>query len=108
MEQAMREMTADEWAAIVVGKSQDEIAVALKAAEGRGYRSGRHSLEGAVHHFEIAYRYAAGAQDRIGKSFEGMAEAEYVADAFEAAKIMAKIAYEEWLGEDRLKPNALA
>lgn len=99
---AAREMTPAEWAAKLVGADSEILEQAIIAAEMRGVWLGRRSLEGAVDHFETAYRYAAGARERIGKTGpDGEPEHAYVNDAFEAAAIMAKIGYEEWY---KMKP----
>ena len=58
---AAREMTADEWAFQLVGASKDDLAIAIQAAEARGYRRGQVSMRGALDHFEVAYRYAVNA-----------------------------------------------
>jgi hypothetical protein len=94
-------MTPEEIAAKDVGCDEKRLAEIVRYAEQRGFHRGRKSLEGAVEHFECAYRYAVNAKERIGKTGpDGEAEPEYVNDAFESANIMAGIAYKEWLGKD--------
>ncbi len=58
---AAREMTAEEWAERLVGRSREDIAIALRAAEARGRREGQRALRSAADHFETAYRYAVNA-----------------------------------------------
>ena len=100
-DQAAREMTPEEIAAKDVGCDEKRLAEIVRYAEQRGFHRGRRSLEGAVTHFETAYRYAQGAKERMGKTGpDGEAETEYVNDAFASAEIMANIAYKEWFGPD--------
>jgi len=84
MEMAAREMTHDEWAEQLVGQNQAALALALATAEARGRRHGRASLEGALHHFEVAYRYAVNSH-RTGAD---------KADLLASAETFAKIAYD--------------
>lgn len=84
-DRAAREMTPSEWAERLAGKSVDEIAIALAAAESRGRRKGRSDLAQAVYHFEIAYRYAVNAS-RPGAN---------AADLLTSAQTFASIGYEE-------------
>lgn len=85
-EMAAREMTAQEWAEKIAGLGVDQIAIALRAAEQRGERKGRAQLEGAVSHFENAYRYAVNASKRGADG----------ADLLESAETFARIGYDEW------------
>ena len=80
-----REMTADEWAGRLIGASRDVIALAFSGALARGYREGRNSMQGAVDHFEIAYRYAVNASDPNNDA----------PDLLASAEIFAQIGYDE-------------
>ena len=96
-EMAAREMTPQEWAERLTGASVDEIAMALGVAEARGKAKGRQSLEGAVSHFETAYRYAVNA-NRPGADAK---------DLLASAETFAKIAYDEWFKDVRNLPKPL-
>ena len=85
MDIAAREMTPEEWAERLVGASADDIAVAIASAIERGRCKGRKELQGAVDHFEVAYRYAINAS-RAGAD---------ASDLLASAETMANIAYGE-------------
>jgi len=87
MEKAAREMTPQEWGERLVGSTAEELAMAISAALARGHRHGRQSLEGAVGHFETAYRYAVNAS-KPGAD---------MTDLLASAETFATIGYEEWL-----------
>lgn len=86
---AAREMTAQEWAEKIAGLGVDQIAIALRAAEQRGERKGRSQLDGAVWHFETAYRYAVNASKCVAPCPDA-------ADLLESAETFARIGYDEW------------
>ena len=104
-DQAVREMTPEEIAARDAGCDEKRLAEIIHYAEQRGFQRGRRSISPALEHFEIAYRYAQGAKERmqVVNPPEGMSSADYVDDAFQSAKIMADIAYSEWF---RAQPPA--
>lgn len=103
-DQAMREMTPEEIGAADAGCGADRLTQIVRAAEARGYQRGRRALEGAVTHFESAYRSAYGVRERLKATHPlpdpGMSLAEYIEDGFASAEIMARIGYEEWFGKD--------
>jgi hypothetical protein len=80
-----REMTHDEWAKKLVGKEAPALANALMAAEARGRRKGRASMEPSARHFETAYRYA------VNSHRDGADKADLLA----SAEIFANIGYAE-------------
>jgi hypothetical protein len=99
-EQAMRELTIEEWANRVAVASVGDIRIMLHGMESRAYRKGRKSMTPVAESFERAYRYALIALERKDLPPEACPGGEDASVLLSAAKEAAASGYRDWFGQD--------